>query len=75
MMFKEWLMKEKGFTNESARDVVSRIKRIKALLNISEISTNTLKTLNENQVFLNCSTSVRSQLRRAITLYNEYSSR
>lgn len=72
--FKEWLIQEKGFSKKGSNDVISRLKRVYSILSISEISKKSINSLENNSEFKTLSMSVRSQLRRAIKLYDEYSS-
>lgn len=72
MEFKEWLVKEKQYSDRASRDVQSRIKRTLTLINESKISDNTLSKLESNLEFNEISISVKSQLRRAVKLYQEY---
>ena len=72
MVFKDWLIKKKMLKNRSAQDVESRLKRVKSLLGIKTINENSLKKLNNNEVFLSLTTSIRSQLRRSVKLYLEF---
>lgn len=70
--FREWLKTEKSMSERSARDTVSRLKR--ALRIISEESITALSTdkLNEAAEFNRLSMFIKSQLRRAIILYQEF---
>ncbi len=72
MVFKDWLIEKKMLKNRSAQDVESRLKRVKNLLEIKRVNENTLKNLNNNEVFLTFTTSIRSQLRRSVKLYLEF---
>lgn len=70
--FQIWLQNEKGMSIRSSRDVVSRVKRVQVMLNSDDVSANTLEELNSSEDFLKCSMFVKSQLRRAVALYNEF---
>lgn len=73
--FKNWLLEEKNFKNKSAGDVISRIKRIDKTINSSDqinINELTLSELDSNLEFQKLSTHIKSQLRRALTLFIEY---
>lgn len=72
MEFREWLMKEKQYSERASRDVQSRIKRALSLVNESEISCDTLSNVESTMEFTGLSMSVKSQIRRAIKLYQEY---
>lgn len=72
LKFWQWLIDKKKMEKRSARDVVSRLKRIKNILGTEEIQTETIRKLDSNEEFLKCSISVKSQLRRAVGLYIEF---
>ncbi len=72
MDFKEWLIKEKNYTERSASDVVSRNQRVKKILNIKEITSYTEKKLENEEDFRKLSCSVKSQLRISIRTLLEY---
>lgn len=71
-MMISWLVSEKGFTTRSAKDVVFRINRVKTLLNSEEISEQSISELEGIEDFVNCTVSIKSQMRRAIRLLCEY---
>ena len=68
-----WLENKKGFSHKSAQDVCSRLRRIVILSNKTDI--NSIKSLDfeTNNTFQSLSLTVKSQLRRAYKLYQEYS--
>ena len=70
--FIEWLSTEKAMGVRSAKDVVSRCSRVNRLLGLEEFSENTIDLLKENSSFQNSSTFIRSQLKRAVSLYMEF---
>ena len=70
--FCDWLIKSKGMSVRSARDVISRCKRICSFLSVEQIENLSVQDLNENETFMKQSMFVKSQLRRAISLWNEY---
>ena len=71
--FKDWLISKKAFKERSARDVISRIRRAKRIQKSEEKpSAEFIIELEKNKSFLLLSISVRSQLRRAIKLLNEF---
>lgn len=71
--FYQWLIEEKSLSNRSAKDVVSRCKRIcTKILSVETMSESTIDMLNSNEIFLNCSMFIKSQLRRAVSLYIEF---
>ena len=71
-MFRVWLEKEKNFSTRGAQDVVSRVQRVQRMIKSDALSEKSIEVLNANEEFLNLSTFVRSQLRRAVRLYMEY---
>lgn len=75
--FAEWLVARKGFGGKTARDVVSRIKRINGFIDADagEDVEKILYTMSIHADFKAFSLSVRSQLRRAVRLYKEYQTR
>ena len=72
MSFNEWLETAKGFTNKSAHDAFSRLKRVYDLTGKDHVNKSTLDELATNANFLALSVSVKSQLRRTTKLYLEY---
>ena len=70
--FLEWLSTEKSMRARSAKDVVSRLSRVSRLLGIEELGVDTIDLLKENDEFQNSSTFIRSQLKRAVSLYVEF---
>lgn len=73
--FKKWLMKSKKYGKKAAQDVVSRLKRVRKIINIDYSLTEENKVLNKlakTKEFNNLTMSVRSQLRRAVKLLCEY---
>lgn len=70
--FLNWLLGEKQLSQRAAKDVVSRSKRICKILNINEIGDSTVEMLNANKEFSEKSMFIKSQLRRACNLWNEF---
>lgn len=70
--FSKWLCEKKNYTERSARDVSSRLKRVRVLLNVEKVNTNTIDELEKVDGFKGLSMSVRSQLRKSVRLYLEY---
>lgn len=70
--FLNWLLTDKKLSMRSARDVVSRLKRCFIILNDEILPQNPVEDLVKKEEFEKCSMSVKSQLKRAITLYSEY---
>jgi DNA (cytosine-5)-methyltransferase 1 len=72
--FREWLQNTKYLTKDSADDVVSRIKRAKNIMEIDvpiDIET-LLFHFTGKPSFKALTTTVKSQLKRAIKLYKEF---
>lgn len=70
--FLEWLNAEKSMGARSAKDVVSRCGRVSRLLETDELGESAIILLKENNEFQNSSTFIRSQLKRAVSLYIEF---
>ncbi|WP_407559611.1 hypothetical protein [Vibrio parahaemolyticus] len=75
--FSEWLNTKKGLQTNSSRDVVSRLKRCRTLLPqnivIEDIPADeVILYLERNDNFKHMSVTVRSQIKRAVKLYIEY---
>ena len=70
--FLNWLANNKKMTKRSSRDVVSRIRRVKRLLDIDEITKESVSRLEEEALYQNYSVSIKSQLKRAVLLKLEY---
>lgn len=70
--FSEWLRIEKGYSDRSISDVFSRIKRAQAILPDREINRYFIVDLERMQEFQSLSTSVKSQIKKAITLKATY---
>lgn len=70
--FLVWLQEDKEMSLRSARDVVSRNRRVLTIAKQDDINEKVLQKLIESEEYLACSTSIKSQLKRAVTLYLEY---
>ncbi|MBR5617713.1 MAG: hypothetical protein IKW50_05965 [Oscillospiraceae bacterium] len=70
--FIEWLNTEKSMGARSAKDVLSRCSRVNRLLGTEKLGVDTIDLLKENAEFQNSSTFIRSQLKRAVSLYVEF---
>lgn len=70
--FFEWLVDEKNMSQRAAKDVISRCKRLCKILNSTKIENTTIEKLNNNTEFLDKSMFIKSQLRRACTLWIEF---
>ena len=71
--FVEWLTTNKSMGARSAKDVISRCGRVSRMLAIEEIDEKVISSLIENGDFQSSSTFVKSQLKRAVSLYLEFS--
>lgn len=73
-LFQEWLSAEKGLSERSSRDTVSRLSRANKLHPLSsEMDLQTyIFELGRKPDFESLSPSVRSQLKRAVKLYSEF---
>lgn len=72
--FLTWLETERKMSTRSARDVVSRLRRVIGLLGSDSLDSTSVSKLNEVAAFNECSLFIKSQLRRSVNLYLEYSS-
>lgn len=70
--FEKWLCEKQSLKVRSARDVCSRLKRIKYILQTEDITEESLEELQQNFIFKTLSVSVKSQLKRAIRLYLKF---
>lgn len=73
VVFKQWLQDEKNMSIRSATDVVSRCKRINRMTEKEDINDKTISILIEMESYDNMSSFIKSQLKRAATLYLEFS--
>lgn len=73
--FLVWLETERKMSKRSAKDVVSRLKRVVGLLGSDTLDSTSVSKLNEVAAFDECTMFIKSQLRRSITLYLEYSNK
>lgn len=71
--FLTWLRTEKGLSERSARDVVSRLRRAMSIIDSDKVTSTSLEKLNVGAEFASLTMSVKSQLRRSIALYTEFS--
>jgi len=72
--FREWLQNTKLITKNSAEDVVSRIKRAKSIMEVDvpiDIETLLFHFMGK-PAFKALTSTVKSQLKRAIKLYKEF---
>ena len=76
--FRAWLRETQCYTDRSAGNVISRLKRIRKLIGpvtlFHEIL-DAVHALEKTSEFPRCSSSVKSQLKRAIYLHSEFAHR
>ena len=70
--FINWLITSKKLSNRSAKDVVSRCKRISKLNNDTELDKVNYEIFINSEVFLSQTIFIKSQLKRAFNLYIEF---
>lgn len=70
--FLAWLETERQMSKRSAKDVVSRLKRVVGLLGSDTLDSTSVSKLNEVAAFDECTMFIKSQLRRSVALYLEY---
>lgn len=70
--FAEWLSDNRGFTRRSALDVMSRFRRVARILSIDRLSDFDEADLINSRSFQRLSMTVKSQLKRAAHLAQEY---
>lgn len=72
--FIAWLQDSHGMTKRSAKDVVSRLKRVKRITNTEKLDSQTIDTLTECQEYLEAGRVVKAQLKRSVSLFLEFMS-
>ena len=72
MTFNGWLIETHDMGERSAQDVVSRCKRVCRMLRIDRITPDTSSELVNNADFNNSSMYIKSQLKRAVTLWLDF---
>ncbi|MCM1327162.1 MAG: hypothetical protein NC094_11375 [Bacteroidales bacterium] len=70
--FKQWLQHKKSMSTRSAADVISRCKRINKMTATDTIGDNTTAALAKTEAYAVLSSCIKSQLKRAVTLYLEF---
>jgi len=70
--FNDWLIESKEMSERSAKDVISRCRRVCKLLKLTNLSPSALIELSKNTEFNNKSMFIKSQLKRAVSLWFEY---
>lgn len=71
--FMGWLDKTQNLSDKAERDTVSRLKRANAIYELKETPDEYyIFRLTQTEAYKGLTQSVRSQLKRAVTLYSEY---
>ena len=70
--FENWLMANKGMSERGSHDLSSRVRRALKALDEEEVDEQTFARLYVSDAFKQYTVNVRSQVKRAITLYNEF---
>ena len=71
--FESWLSTNRSYSARTVKDTVSRVKRANMLCAFSEMSIDMyLFRLQQCNGYATLSTSVKSQIKRAVCLYNDY---
>ena len=71
--FVKWLVEVKKFTPRSASDTLSRIRRADKICHLNGAPTDYYCfLLQKEEAYIELSVSVRSQMKRALTLYNSF---
>lgn len=71
--FIDWLQKKHKYKPLAAKDVISRLNRCNKIILIQDSPLQEyFKCLDNDEIFKNLSISVRSQLKRSVSLYYEY---
>ncbi|MGN0346236.1 MAG: hypothetical protein ACI4DU_03015 [Lachnospiraceae bacterium] len=71
-IFEIWLKEEKNMKQRSAKDVISRCKRIQRIIDCEGLTAQSLDLLLQSEVYGELSPFIRSQLKRALTLFLEF---
>lgn len=71
--FLRWLMNSQNFSQRSAKDTLSRIRRADKIYHLDGAPDDSYcYALQQSKEYNELSTSVRSQIKRALTLYNNF---
>mgnify|MGYP004711980779 CR=1 FL=1 len=70
--FYEWLKNDKGMSERSSKDVVSRLKRVIRMTGLTDINNIKPATIEQSKEYTQLSTFIKSQLKRSVVLYNEF---
>ncbi len=75
--FYEWLKYNRGMGDRSSKDVISRLKRVVKIsnLNSNNLEMITIESLESSKDYSCLSIYIKSQLKRAVVLYNEFENR
>lgn len=68
----EWLITEKHMSVRSAKDVLSRYGRVCRMLCVDRLGSTSLDELKTNEQFKESSIFIKSQLKRTVTLCQEF---
>ncbi len=68
-----WLEEVMSITKRGANDVVSRLRRAMKLLDVNTIDETTIDALIANLEFQSFNSVIKSQIKRAVSLYLEFS--
>lgn len=74
-LFKSWLHTQQGYTTRTVSNVLSRINRVEKILKVSCLGGNPVHVINllkTSEQYKKTSSSVRSQLKKALILRGEY---
>lgn len=73
-MFVKWLIKEKGITEKSARDINCRLGRVLRIIDTSKLPKEevAISKLETSPDYADMTLSIKSQLKRSIRLYSEF---
>lgn len=69
--FSYWISENKNYSSPVIKDIISRLKRADKILNFSHDS-NYLKELSQNSEFNQLGSSIKSQIKKSVKLYNEF---
>ncbi|MEG1835900.1 MAG: DNA cytosine methyltransferase [Oscillospiraceae bacterium] len=70
--FYDWLILEKNMSVRSAKDVISRYKRVERIIGTHHKDIISVYLLTESAKYAELSMFIKSQLKRAATLYSEF---
>jgi len=71
--FLDWLIIDKKMSARSAKDVISRVKRVLKVLNIDVLTSSSCSDLVSSPWFISQSMFIKAQLKRSVVLYFEFS--